>query len=462
MTLKSLHLLLSLAPFALGSITVHDPGDYVDLSADVQDNALLADYTTDGGGPMYLIDDIAGQYSYRDTDVELDHETLSVDANDTSVLVITDGSNANLSHVDVVKRGYSTWLNQASFFGTNAALNIANGSTSHITDSNITTHNGAAGIFSYGIGTMVHVSNTDFYSSGPVSHAMYAAGNGTIYASNVRSYAGGNRCSTFSGDSPAGYIYVTDSVSHTVGIGSATFYALGEIHASNVVGHSENAPGLFSDGAQKAVFENVDLTAGLLAGTVMFSSSVRRTGASLSLANSRLTTLKEDMPGLWFGNVIAEASIIATELNTTSGILLVANTSQVTQAFNYFAGVEENSSIQPAEVSVTIAESTLQGDIVAYNGSSIAWSLTDHSSWTGSSYLEGSGSATFSISVDDTSTWTLTRDVTVNAFTNGDPRNKNIRSKGFNIYYNPSAPKNTWLKSKTVTLPGGGKLRPRS
>jgi hypothetical protein len=460
MASKSL-VLLSVTRLVLGSISILDPSDYVNMSSDVEDNGLLADYTTDGGGPMYLIDDIAGQYTYRDTDVELDHETLSVDANDTSVLLITEGSNVNLSHVDVVKRGYSTWLNQASFFGTNAALNIANGSTSHISSTNITTHNGAAGIFAYGTGTTVHVSNTDFYSSGPVSHALYAAGNGTIYASNVRSYAGGNRCSTFSGDSPAGYIYVSDSVSHTAGIGSATFYALGEIHASNVVGHSEKAPGLFSDGAQKAVFENVDLTAGLLAGTVMFSSSVRRTGASLSFTNSRLTTLKEDMPALWFGNVVAEANLVATDLNTTSGILLVANTSQVTQAFNYFAGVEENSSIQPAKVSVTVAESTFQGDIVAYNGSSIAWNLTDHSTWIGSAYLKGSGSATFSISVDDTSTWTLTRDVTVDEFTNDDPRNKNIRSRGFNIHYNPSRPKNAWLKSKTVTLPGGGKLRPR-
>lgn len=461
MAFKSLFL-LSLSPIALGLVSIVDPSDYVNLSADAEDNALLADYTTDNGGPIYLIDDLAGQYTYRDADAELDHETLSVNANDTSVLLITEGSNVNISHVDIVKRGYSTWLNQASFFGRNAALNIANGSTSYITDLNITSHNGAAGIFVYGTGTTVHVSNTEIYSSGPVSHALYAAGNGTIYASNIRSYAGGNRCSTFSGDSPAGYIYVSDSVSHTAGVGSATFYALGEIYANNVVGHSEQAPALFSDGAQKAVLENVDLTAGLLAGTVMFSSSARQTGASLSLTNSRLTALKEDMPALWFGNIIADATIIATELNTSSRILLVANSSQVTQAFSYFAGAEENSSIQPAEVSVTVAESTLAGDLVAYNGSLIAWNLTDHSTWTGSAYLEGKGSATFSISVDETSTWTLTRDVIVDTFTNADLGNKNIHSKGFNIHYNPSAPKNTWLKSKMFTLPGGGKLRPRS
>ncbi|KAL2835349.1 hypothetical protein BJY01DRAFT_252726 [Aspergillus pseudoustus] len=461
MAFKSLAL-LSLSPFVLSSVIISDPGDYVNLSADVEDNAILADYLTDDGGPTELIYDITGPYAYHDADAELDHQTLSVDANDTSVVVITEGSNVNLSRVDVVKRGYSTWLNQASFYGVNAAVNVANGSTAHISHSNFTSHNGAAGIFAYGDNTTVYVSNTDFYSSGPVAHALYAAGNGTIHASNVRSYAGGNRCSTFSGDGPAGYIYVTDSVSYTAGVGSATFYALGEIHAKNVVGHSEQAPALFSDGLQKAVLENVDLTAGLLAGTILFSSSERRNGASISFTNSRLTTLREDMPALWFGNVIATASLVATELNTSSGVLLVANTSQITAAFNHFVGVEEKPTVQGAEVSVTVAESALQGDIIVYNGSSIAWNLTNHSAWTGSAYLNGTGSANLSISVDSTSTWTLTQDVSLEAFTNTDTRNKNIRSKGFNIHYNPAAPKNTWLESKTVTLPGGGKLRPRS
>jgi hypothetical protein len=367
---------------------------------------------------------------------------LTVNANDTSVLVATHGATVNLSHVEVIKEGYCTWLNQASFFGINAAINIANSSTAYIENSNITVHNGAANVFAYGTGTTVYVSNTDLYSSGPVSHGLYAAGNATIYASNVRHYSGGNRCSSFSGDSPAGYLYVSDSVAHTAGIGSAIFYALGETYGTDVVGLAEKAPMLFSDGAQKAVLKNVDLTAGLLAGTVMFSSSQRRSGASISFENSRLTTLKKDMAALWFGNIIATATLVATELNPASGILVIANSSQVTQAFQYFAGSEENSSIQPAEVTVSVAESALEGDIVAYNGSSISWSLTDHSIWTGSANTAGKGTATFAVSLDETSTWTLTRDVSVQNFTNADANNKNIRSRGYNIYYNPSAASN--------------------
>ncbi|KAL3435987.1 hypothetical protein BDV09DRAFT_203692 [Aspergillus tetrazonus] len=458
MTVQPL-LLLALGSLAIGAVSIVDPSDFADIAADAGDNAIMADYTTDNGGPMYLDYNITGPYYYADADVQLDHETLSVDANDTSVLVATDSASANLSHVEVIKTGYCTWLNQASFFGVNAAINIANGSMAYIEDSNITVHNGAANIFAYGTGTVVHVSNTDLYSSGPVAHGLYAAGNGTIYASNIRHYSGGNRCSSFSGDTPAGYVYVDDAVAHTAGMGSAIFYALGEVYGTDVVGLAENAPVLFSDGAQKAVFKNVDFTAGLLAGTVMFSSAERQSGASISFQNSRLTTLKEDMAALWFGNVVASARLVATKIIPASGILVLANASQVTQAFDHFAGVEENSSIKPAEVAVSVAESALEGDIVAYNGSSISWNLTEHSSWTGSAY-SATGAARFDVSLDETSTWTLTRNVSLHNFANVVPDHGNIRSRGFSIYYNASAAGSKWLKSKTVALPGGGHLRP--
>ncbi|KAL4959056.1 uncharacterized protein BDV14DRAFT_194077 [Aspergillus stella-maris] len=452
---------LALSRIALGSITILDTSDYADLAADAADNALVADYTTDNGGAMYQTDHIAGRYFYSDEEISLFYETLSVNANDTSVLVLTNGSTANLSNIEIIKEGYCTWLNQASFFGVNAAINIANASTANITNLNITVHNGAANIFAYGTGTTVYVSNTDLYSSGPVSHGLYAAGNGTIYAKNVRHYSGGNRCSSFSGDTPAGYVHVRDSIAHTAGIGSAIFYALGEIYGANVVGVAEKSPTLFSDGGQKAAFENVDLTAGLLAGTVMFSSQERLEGASISFTNSRLTTLTGDMPALWFGNVIADASIILTELNTTSGVLVVANSSQVTQSFDAFVGVEQNSAIQPAEVSVLVTDSTLVGDLVAYNGSSISWNLTEHSSWIGTASTAGNGTGIFSVALDETSTWALTGDVSLEEFTNADASNANVDSGGYNIYVGSSSTVKVRRGARTVSLPGGGQVRYR-
>ncbi|KAL3472364.1 hypothetical protein BJX99DRAFT_249710 [Aspergillus californicus] len=446
---------------ARASISIADPGDYADLAADATDNALLADYSTDDGGPTYQIYDITGPYFYSNTDVELDHAYLYDDANDTSVVVGTEGAMVNISYTGIVKYGYSTWLNQASFFGVNAAVNIANGSISYIDHVNITTHNGSANIWAYGTGSIVYLDNADLYSSGPTAHGLYAAGNGTIYASNVRHYSGGNRCSSFSGDKGDGYLYVTDAVAHTAGIGSAIFYSVGESYGENIVGVADNAPSVFSDGPQKTVLKNVDFTAGLLAGTVLFSSQGLKSGASISFEDSSLTVKGEDAPGLWFGNIIADASIISSEIVTESGILVIANMSRITPEFNHFVGVEYSAEVQPAQVTVLVEESTLDGDIVAYNGSSINWSLTKNSNWTGAARIGGGkGAANFSISIDESSTWVLTGDVDVHEFTNGDSKLDNIISGGHSISYNPSASANSWLRKKSVTLQGGGRIKP--
>lgn len=227
---------------------------------------------------------------------------------------------------------------------------------------------------------MVHIDNAWLYSSGPVAHGVYASGNGTAYVTNTKHFSGGKRSSSFSGDSPAGYLHISDSVAHTTGIGSATFYALGEIYATNVVALSENGPTIFMDGKQKAYLTNCETTAGLLGGVAIFSSSQRESGAVLSLKNSKITTLGSTMPGLWFGNTIIDVSLKASELVTASGILVVANYSQITQDFDYYADYAQQSNLQPAEVYVTVADSTLVGDLVAYNSSLISWDLASYSS----------------------------------------------------------------------------------
>lgn len=304
------------------------------------------------------------------------------------------------------------------------------------------------------------MENAWLYSSGPVSHGLYASGNGTINANNVVHYSGGNRCSSFSGDNPAGYINVMNSVAHTDGIGSAICYALGVCNLTNVIGHASNAPVTFSDGPQTTIYKNSDVTAGLLAGTILFSSATREEGASVTFDHSKLTVLGKTMPALWFGNTIASGSIISSMINNTaSDILVVANYSQVTQDFDYFAGYADNNMLSPAEATVSVQDSAVSGSIVAYNGSSISLSLSDYSGWTGTA-VYGYGDATFGVTLDKTSNWTLTATTKLLNFTNADSTLANIVSNGFNIEYSSSAAANSAWGGKTVSLPGGGSLMP--
>jgi hypothetical protein len=248
-------------------------------------------------------------------------------------------------------------------------------------------------------------------------------------------------------------------VAHTAGIGSAIFYALGEIYATNVLGHAEKAPVIFADGVQYVNLQNVDLTSDFLAGTIFFSSAERESGAYLLLNESKLTVTADDQPALWWGNIIASADIVASEVEAKSGILVLANRSQVTQDFDYFAGYEQNSAIEAAEVSITVSESNLVGDLVALNQSSISWSLTNYSSWNGTGRV-GDGGGTIDITLDATSTWTVTEDVQLGKLISGNANLTNVIGNGFTVSYASNASANAWLGGRQIALKGGGKAVP--
>ena len=447
------------AYFSFETITIHDPSDSFDASKDSADNAIKADYNVQP--LMYLISSLQTSYLFNgsSTPLSIDHQTFSTSANDTSVIVVGNGAQLNLSFVNIVKYGYSSNLLQASFFGVNAAINVQNGSRVFFDHLNVTTHNGAANLYSYGNGSYIYIASSILYSSGPAAHGLYAARHGTIVGKNLAHYSGGNRCSSFAGDGPAGYVFISDSTAHTSGIGSAIFYALGTITATNVIGYAEKSPALFSDGPQVSILTNCDLTAGLLGGTVMFSSMGRQTGAMLTFTNSKLTTLGSTMPALWFGNVIATAYLYSTAITTRSGILVIANYSQVTQEFNYYAGYPDNPNLSPAIVTIDVVECSLSGSLIVYNGSSISWNMSQYSVWNGNAY-SGYGKSYISIYLDSTSRWNVTGDTVLQNLTLADNNLANINSNGYNLFYDSNSTANNWLNGTTVSLNGGGKLMP--
>jgi hypothetical protein len=167
-------LLFTLVAGVSALVPIDDPSNYVNLAADASDNAIIADYNVTP--IMYLISPLKSKYCFKGSSskTSLSHQTFSDSANDTDVMLISGGATLDLSFVDVIKSGYSSNLLQASFFGVNVAINVQNGSTATLSHANITTHNGAANVYAYGTDTVANVSHSDLYSSGPVSHGLYA------------------------------------------------------------------------------------------------------------------------------------------------------------------------------------------------------------------------------------------------------------------------------------------------
>ncbi|KAJ5681056.1 hypothetical protein N7536_012195 [Penicillium majusculum] len=127
------------------------------------------------------------------------------------------------SHIDILKTGYSTNQNWTSFYGFGPAINVLQHST---------------------ISTLPSTMAQQESTNGP-----YASGNGTIIAHNVAHNSGSERSSSFLGNFLKDDIYSYDSVAHSVGIGSATYYALETIEEDNALRDWEYGPVVFSAGA---------------------------------------------------------------------------------------------------------------------------------------------------------------------------------------------------------------------
>lgn len=110
-----LEAVLLFATFALATITISDPSDVISPAAWAADNAIIADYNV--SPIMYQFIPTVGPYSFSGQNSTISHQSLSVNANDTSVLVVSNKSDVTVEYSTIVKYGYGSNLLQSSFFG---------------------------------------------------------------------------------------------------------------------------------------------------------------------------------------------------------------------------------------------------------------------------------------------------------------------------------------------------------
>ena len=185
-----------------------------------------------------------------------------------------------------------------------------------------------------------------------------------------------------------------------------------EIRNSQIVTAGDNSPALVcGDGAQASVFKSRLVCEG---------------------ANSPLIMTRGDVElSLWLSTLSSEA---APAIEVHGGQLQLELRDQTQLAGDIQLKADEET---PATLDVAIS-----GD----------------SSFTGA-ILAGTMDI-INITLDETSTWTLTGEVTIAALAAPDTEFLGIQSNGFNIYYNAELVANAWLESQAYRLPGGGFLSP--
>ena len=377
----------------------------------------------------------------------------SSDENQNAVLVTNSGS-LTLSNATVTKSGDTTSDDESNFYGVNAIVCAAGGSTIAINGTSVLTSSseGSNAIFATGEDSEINISGAEIHTTGNSARGLDATYGGKITASDMKITTEGAHCAAVATDRGEGTITISDSSLSCSGDGSPCIYSTGNITANNVTGTATGSQICVIEGKNSITLNNCTLTGAGKNGIMLYQSTSGDAAEGTSILTSNdsklITTSEGEM--FYITNTDAVINLKNTVLSFTSEILLNASGNNT----NNWG--EEGSN--GGDVTLNASNQILEGDITCDSISTAAIVLSSGSSLTGAIDTADTGNVT--ISLDDTSIWNVTGNSYITVITDSLSDLSNIKSNGYTVYYDSSNSANEWLNCETITLSGGGKLMP--
>ena len=340
-------------------------------------------------------------------------QTYSSTTADESALLISTSDEVTITNPTVTKTGDSDGGDNCNFYGLNAAVLVKDGSATTITGGTITSDaDGANGVF----------------------------GGGTTYAYDLNVTTGGQSSAAIRTDRGGGTVYVDGGTYTTSGLGSPAIYSTAEIHAADATLISNLSEGVCIEGLNSIELTDCDLTANNTEsnGNATFLDSIMIYQSMSGDADSG--TSHFTMTG---GSLTSKNGHVFHVTNTNAVITLEGVTITNEDAENVLLSVcDDGWSGGSNEATLNASDEELSGAVKVGSNSTLTLNLTNGSSFEGSidgSITNAKGETvstdvgTVSVTLDSTSTWTLTGDSYVTEF-NGDAAN--VISNGFTLYVN--------------------------
>ncbi len=370
---------------------------------------------------------------------------------DESALLISTSDEVTITDPTVTKTGDSDGGDNCNFYGLNAAVLVKDGSETTITGGTITSDaDGANGVFSYGgnggqngasgDGTTVIIRDTSITTTGDGSGGIMTTGGGTTYAYDLDVTTSGRSSAAIRTDRGGGTVYVEGGTYTSNGLGSPAIYSTAEIHVEDATLVSNLSEGVCIEGLNSIELTDCDLTAdntecngnATFLDSIMIyqsmsgdaasgTSSFTMTGGSLTSKNGHVFHVT---------NTNAVITLEDVEIvNEDSGNVLIS------VCDDGWSGGSNTATLE------TVSQK-LSGAVLVGSNSTLTLNLTEGSSFEG--YVDGNITnakgetvstevGTVSVTLDDSSTWTLAGDSYVTEF-NGDAAN--VISNGYTLYVN--------------------------
>ena len=377
-------------------------------------------------------------------------QTYQSETADESALIINTGDVVTISNPTVIKTGDSNGGDNCNFYGLNAGVLAMGGTTTNITGGIIeTSASGANGVFSYGgnggrngaegDGTTVNISDTIITTTGDGSGGIMTTGGGTTNATNLTITTSGRSSAAIRTDRGGGLVTVDGGSYTTNGLGSPVIYSTADITVKNATLVSNLSEGVCIEGKNTITLENCNMTANNTQcnGNATFHDTIMIYQSMSGDADSGTSSFTMT------GGSLTSQSGHMFHVTNTHAVINLSGAQLINEGSDILLSVCDdgwNGASNIAEVNADGQE--MEGAILVGDNSTLTLTLTNGSAFTGyfSGEIENAKGetvsteiGTVSVSLDETSTWTLTADSYITSF---EGNAANVTGNGYTLYVN--------------------------
>uniref|UniRef100_A9A8A1 Uncharacterized protein n=1 Tax=Methanococcus maripaludis (strain C6 / ATCC BAA-1332) TaxID=444158 RepID=A9A8A1_METM6 len=391
-----------------------------------------------GEGGFTNVDTGTGAYILTNGQ-ELNGGTYASSNDDENAIRAEDKVTATLNGVTVEKTGGSASDSDASsFYGLNAAILALDNAVLTISGGSVTaTTEGSNGVFAYD-GATIYIEDTEITVSGGNAGGIEVAGGGTMYAANLNVFA--TVKAAIRSDRGGGTMIVDGGTYKTSGSsGAPAIYSTADITVNNAVLTAETSEAVVVEGLNSVTINNCNVT-GNMEGVYGDETSENIHNVMLYQSMSGDADIGTSSFTMTGGSLVSNNGDMFYITNTDS-ILTLNNVDLTLVDGTYLILIEGNDGSRGwgsagsngGTCEVKFNEQTVLGDIVVDSISEMDLSISDGSSYTGAINSDGTAALVLSVTIDDTSIWTLTGDSYITELSGN---SKNIVLNGYTLYVN--------------------------
>ena len=353
-------------------------------------------------------------------------KTYTSTGTDENAIHVSNGAEVTLSDFTLTRSSSeSKGGDSSSFYGIGAGILVSDG-TAILKNGSITTDaNGAAGVFAYDKGN-VTISDSTITTSGNTAGGIHVAGGGTLKASNLNVTTSGESSAAIRSDRGGGTMDVDGGTYTSKGSGSPAVYCTADITVKDATLTAEGSEAVCIEGLNSLTLTDCNLTGDIPENSQNDCNWNVILYQSMS-GDSEVGNSTFSMTG---GSLTAKNGGMFYTTNTESTFYLknVAITPSASNDFflkctgNSNARGWGKSGANGADCTFTADTQTMSGDVIWDSISTLDFQMTNGSTLTGAFLQDDSnagsnGSGKAELTIDATSTWTVTADSTLTALT---------------------------------------------